>query len=201
MKKLQWLLLGVLITGKLLAQDILTDPRDGKKYNTIKIEDKVWMAKNLAYKTTVASSREIPENSNENGYLYDWPTAKKVCPVGWHLPTKAEWQHLIQKAGGLEKAGSNLMSTTSWENNRGKDILKFNAKPAGYWDAFDDEFRGQGKYGNWWTSTVVEVEEGDEEYADKSAWIYSIEFNKDSISCDELYTIFKYSVRCVKDLK
>lgn len=80
-----------------------TDTRDGKIYKTIKIGEQWIMAENLAYK---------PENGNywaynndtaniaKYGYLYDWETAKKIAPQGWHLPTESDWKTLRASLGG-----------------------------------------------------------------------------------------------------
>jgi uncharacterized protein (TIGR02145 family) len=80
-----------------------TDTRDGKIYKTIKIGEQWIMAENFAYK---------PENGNfwaynndtaniaKYGYLYDWETAKKIAPQGWHLPTESDWKTLRASLGG-----------------------------------------------------------------------------------------------------
>jgi uncharacterized protein (TIGR02145 family) len=80
-----------------------TDSRDGKIYKTIKIGEQWIMAENFAYK---------PENGNywaynndtaniaKYGYLYDWETAKKIAPQGWHLPTESDWKTLRASLGG-----------------------------------------------------------------------------------------------------
>ena len=75
----------------------LTDNRDGKIYRTIQIGSKNWMADNLNFNIT---SSWCYENNNSNclkyGRLYNWETAKKVCPSNWHLPNKEEFETLVQ---------------------------------------------------------------------------------------------------------
>ncbi len=63
---------------------IMTDPRDGKTYQTIELDDAVWMAENLNYSDSVASP-ELVGNSwcyndkesycNVTGRLYTWEAA------------------------------------------------------------------------------------------------------------------------------
>jgi uncharacterized protein (TIGR02145 family) len=86
------------------------DSRDGKTYKTVKIGTQTWMANNLAFK---ASSGCCAYDNNKNnvaiyGYLYNWETAKNVCPTGWHLPSDEEWTTLITNTGGVYTAGTKL---------------------------------------------------------------------------------------------
>ena len=51
------------------------------------------MAENLAYKPEQGNFWAYGNDSNnvaKYGYLYDWETAKKVAPKGWHLPTESD---------------------------------------------------------------------------------------------------------------
>jgi uncharacterized protein (TIGR02145 family) len=79
-----------------------TDNRDGRIYKSVKIGDQIWMSENLAYKPdsckywSYYSKSKIPTY----GYLYNWVTAQEVCPIGWHLPDKSEFEILLQNIGG-----------------------------------------------------------------------------------------------------
>jgi len=102
-----------------------TDIRDNRVYKTVKILDKIWMAENLNVGTMIHAStggengdgyqrnngraekfcyRNEPANCDLYGGLYQWDEALNyfyaegatgICPPGWHLPTSAEWNELI----------------------------------------------------------------------------------------------------------
>ena len=51
-----------------------------------------------------------------------------ICPKGWHLPNKLEWNTLISAVGGKKTAGSALKSQTGWNGSgNGTDSLGFSA--------------------------------------------------------------------------
>ncbi|MGA2184793.1 MAG: FISUMP domain-containing protein [Bryobacteraceae bacterium] len=52
------------------------------------------------------------------GCLYDWGTAFKVVPKGWHLPTDEEWLILSDYLGDSDIAGGKLkeVGTSHWRN-------------------------------------------------------------------------------------
>ena len=101
---MKYILMGLLTTFflQLNAQNrndnlSFTDLRDGKTYNTIRIGQKILMAENLAYKPDFGNYWAYNNNQSnvaKYGYLYDWETAKNVCPKNWHLPSDKEFMNL-----------------------------------------------------------------------------------------------------------
>jgi uncharacterized protein (TIGR02145 family) len=117
----------------------LVDTRDGKEYNTVRIGGSVWLGRNLDFQTGNSwCYKDADSNCVKYGRLYDWNTAKKVCPSGWHLPTGRELNYLVTIAGGDEpgkdnKAGKALKSTQGWkERANGTDEFGFSALPGGH---------------------------------------------------------------------
>jgi len=115
-----------LLNFAVYAQNIFTDPRDGKKYKTVKIGNQTWMAQNidyhgedgflgLCYGDEPQKKIRKPENCKKYGRLYDWDEAIKACPKGWHLPSDKEWQTLVDFAGGDDVAGKKLKAKNLWK--------------------------------------------------------------------------------------
>ena len=121
----------------------------------VKIGNQIWMAKNLndASKGGICYG-DKPENCEKYGRLYTWEEATKACPSGWHLPSNAEWQILVDLAGGDEVAGGKLKAKSGWNYYEGKsgngtDDFGFSALPGGY-GIPDGSFSIVGNLGNWW---------------------------------------------------
>jgi uncharacterized protein (TIGR02145 family)/uncharacterized repeat protein (TIGR02543 family) len=140
---------------------VFTDSRDGQEYGKIGIGTQVWMAENLNY--AGEESNEIgvcydddPANCAKYGRLYDWNTARIVCPVGWHLAERSEWAILMNYVG--DSAGNKLKSSEYWEYYSdpavvGTDDYGFSALCGGY--GSDSTFSDSGVYGYWWTITRI----------------------------------------------
>ena len=143
MKKI--ILLGIFIVLMInsYAQDYFKDPRDGNVYKTIQIEKTIWMAENLKYDTKEGSSYfdNDPNNKAIYGVLYDWQTANKVCPDGWHIPSGDEFKEMLDhydKSIGLEK----IVRDTNTVNFQLGGMVDF--------EGTDSEIDESGYY---WTST------------------------------------------------
>lgn len=172
------------------VEGTLTDSRDGQTYKIINIGTQTWMAQNLNYKTENSYCYENDaSNCTRYGRLYVWDTATTVCPNGWHLPSKAEWETLFYAVGGLSTVDEVLKSTTGWDNNaNGTDAFSFAAYPAGIY-AGKNRFEFLGKYAFFWSST----EDGGD-----SAYLLSM-----GAGMAQFSSIFSkdvgISVRCLKD--
>lgn len=175
---------------------ILKDTRDGKVYQTVIIGKQTWMAENLAYQPSSGNYwvyYDEPANLEKYGYLYDWETAKKVCPKGWHLPSDEEWQVLTDYLGGNEIAGGKMKSTGTeyWkEPNEGAvNSSGFSGLPGGLRN-YGGMFYLVGYNGYWWTSTELNTKLALDRYLDHNlVMIYRFFSNKEN----------GQSCRCLKD--
>ena len=182
---------------------------DGNEYDTVVIGSQVWMKENL--KTThysdgtpIGSVFDHPEDTEEYGMLYYWDAAMKnvttgsaqgACPSGWHIPSKEDFDELVEYLGGESVAGGKLKARGTlsggdglwFEPNTGAtNESGFTALPAG-WD-----FMATGFEANFWSSTASDATNS-----------YRLELSHDTAG------INKYgdtggnweaiSVRCIKD--
>ncbi len=169
-----------------------TDSRDGKTYKYVTIGKQVWMAENLAY---APSSGRYWAYNNDNsnvakyGYLYDWHTAKNVCPTGWHLPSDAEWKQLTKFVGS--NPGTKLKAKSGWSSNgNGTDDYGFSALPGGSRDS-NGSFYDIGYNGYWWSATETDA---------TIAWYRNMLNNYSSVGRNDYNKELGFSVRCVRDL-
>lgn len=163
---------------------------DNNIYQTIGIGTQIWMAENLATER-LNDGAAIPLITNDSiwarykesayciynndsinlkrslGLLYNYYTVNTglLCPVGWHVPSWAEWDILAKFAGGRDKAGGKLkkMQNSLWEGpNYGfTDNFGFNALPGGRRRYPRGEFLDIGIAGYWWTTNLVDFLQAD----------------------------------------
>lgn len=181
----------------------MTDSRDGKTYKTVTVGNQTWMAENLAYKSLYSFDYDDTYYEDfESGLFYDWEDAvgmeddyDDVCPVGWHLPTKSEWQKLIDYVGGKEAAYA-LKSKKFWEiedgATKGTDEIGFTAYPAGYNVAGQSYVQERNRLAAFWTSDC---------YDDGSNYAYAVMMSsdKDKITMPTERIYSSLNVRCIKD--
>jgi uncharacterized protein (TIGR02145 family) len=144
-----------------------------------------------------------------HGALYNWYAVNtgKLCPVGWHVPTKDEWtiltDFLTNNGYGYQGSGNDIAksiaSTGGWNISStpgapGNDLTSnnssgFTAYPSGKrWESGNFYFIDMGT--TWWTSTS---------YNDNGAYYLSINNVTPWISLDSWDKNSGYSVRCLKD--
>ena len=190
------------LTVDTLNRGTLYDERDGKTYKTIGVKTQMWMAENLDYEFPDTQDyygesyclNDEPDSCAKHGRLYTWFAANntrkmyagdgryafvelsgKVCPAGWHLPSKDEWEIVINEYNSEDG------------NHLGFD---FDCK-AGYRDASGYSFEGIECYAILWSSTRI----------DKNS-AYGIEYFSlgdvyPSVRSKDMNEA--YPIRCVKD--
>jgi|GEM_PF-2232629 len=127
---------------------------DGNIYNTIKIGNQLWIAKNLAttryndgtsiplpkgfshhqnlYRKSPAFCwfENKPSEKHRRGALYNWYAVNtgKLNPIGWHVPTDEDWMTLIDFCGGSTVAGFKL----KYPSDLFKDSCKLPSNESGF---------------------------------------------------------------------
>lgn len=128
------------------------------------------------------------------GVLYNWfaiNDKRGIAPLGFHIPSKEEWNDLIAYSGGNDIAGEKLKSKKGWdEDGNGTDVYGFCGLPGGFRHELGD-FNNKRSLGMFWTTTV---------YKDNNHW-YFISLDWGTNDCD--FEIgdkgYGFSVRCIKD--
>ena len=193
----------------------ITDSRDGQIYKYVTIGSQIWMAQNMNYETADSYCyNDSAEYCDKFGRLYTWAAAvgkseevcgfghscslpsgniQGVCPEGWHLPTRTEWDTLFTAVGGSSIAGAKLMSTSGWSGDDiGTDDFSFSALPAGF-RADDGYYFNEGNYAYFWSST---------EFGDSHAYYMYLYYRNDGAELLDTDDVFKndaISVRCLKN--
>ena len=113
-----------------------------------------------------------------------------VCPTGWHLPSRAEWNSLFTAVGDESTAGKVLKSQTGWYNRgNGTDAFGFSALPAGGRNG-DEDYYNEGDYAYFWSSTEL-----------NSSYAYRmyLDYGSDGATLSYNYKNYAFSIRCVKN--
>ena len=170
-----------------------TQPHDGTEvadnvgniYHTVKIGDQVWFVENL--KSTRFQNGDNLTNLSENnhvdsstycyykydlqlgdsyGFLYNHNVIldpRNIAPIGWRIPTKADWNELVHYLGGwadeaqvaqkLKETGTNhwTEANTGSTNESG-----FTARGGGYCLS-SGRFHDIKESANWWISSDPEL--------------------------------------------
>ncbi|MBN2484893.1 MAG: fibrobacter succinogenes major paralogous domain-containing protein [Bacteroidales bacterium] len=173
---------------------------DGNNYNTVLIGDQFWMADDLKVKK-LKNATPITNASNNNQWanlgvsaycqnsdgtriLYNWlaVSSGNLCPSGWHIPSEAEFQTLLDFLGGAEGAKSKLL----------------NGGTSGYKASYNGYVKTDGVYdhtysnhGYWWSSSSPSQ--------DTTFYLFITTSNNDAHLTTEKSNKHGFSVRCVKD--
>lgn len=197
---------------------------EGNEYPVVRIGKYYWMASNLI--TTkyndgsdisfLASESEwqLATYSGEGGYAYyqlnDSNIAKygmyynwyavdtgRLCPEGWRIPSKEDYEEMIRVLGGAQAALVAMKSVSGWKDTdfqelpqyQGTNSSGFNVVPAGY-RLDGGAFKNQQEFGYLWTSTRAN------EYRSISVVLAAL--NQEVLTDAEFHRAIGMAVRCVK---
>jgi uncharacterized protein (TIGR02145 family) len=189
---------------------------DGNVYNTVLIGTQCWMKENL--RTTrfrdgfsVQPGHKWYGNDisykYQYGGLYHWHAVNSehgLCPEGWHVPTQAEWDVLVnyvfegssnllkscRQVGSPVGDDCNTEEHPRWNQHAsvyGIDEHGFSALPGGYFSGSVLIFQSLGDYGYWWTS---------EPY-----YTRSMKSSTYTVTTSSSHTNQYNSVRCIKTVE
>ena len=176
-----------------MAENLKTTKlNDGKPIPMVK-DFKAWIALSTpAY----CWLRNDIGNKEEFGALYNFYTVntKKLCPAGWHVPSKDDWFGLELFLGNKDQAGGKLKEAglEHWKNANFETTndYGFTALPAGGRRPDFDFPSTDGVYSIWWSST---------EASKDKAWNRGLFIYTNLFYGSNDYKILGCSVRCIKD--
>jgi uncharacterized protein (TIGR02145 family) len=205
--------------------DGYTTDYEGHVYSTVRLGNQEWMNRNLEtryftngdlisttgtattnteqedkplYQWAFQYHEDHPELLDSEGRLYTWYTAtdsRKICPTGWHLPSKDEWNELLVHLGGDKLTSRDIRWSFNyyWDSmlNAGATEGSFGVQLVGFREA-NGQFQYGSTYGTYWWS-ATEASSGNA-YA-----LFCGPSDIDKISQIEKGKKSGYSVRCVKD--
>ena len=204
-------------TIKQKSATLVTDI-DGNVYHIETIGSQMWMAENLKV-IHYQNGDKIPnitdsivwsnlsmgaycsyDNDSSNvavyGHLYNWYTvndSRKLCPMGWHVPSNAEWTILVDCVGSNSFVGGKMKEagTTHWSspNTGANNSCNFAALPCGTRGAYSN-FGGLGSFTGWWSTW---------EDADGYAYYLLLQYSNADVLRYSGNKKIGFSVRCIQD--
>lgn len=190
-----------------------TDPRDSKVYPTVTVGTQCWFKKNLDYNQSSYGNDWCYNNDNGNctvyGRLYNWDAVMQgasssnnipsgvqgVCPSGWHIPSDAEWDIILNYLGGLFSAGEKMREpgTAHWMSDPGvSNSSGFTGLGSGTYDSMTDNWYEITEGAYWWSSTQYTI-------LTTKAWYRYINYNNYELARWPNPKYYGQSVRCLKD--
>jgi uncharacterized protein (TIGR02145 family) len=204
------------LTSGVAQFELLTDQRVVEPAPEVLIGTQLWTNRNLDVET-YRDGTVIPEvtdptawaglttgawcyyaNNTANGViygkLYNWYAvndSRNLAPLGYHVPTDAEWTalttYLGTNAGGKMKSTGTSLWTSP--NNDATNESGFTGLPGGY-RFTNGAFSNIGNYGFWWSSS---------EYGTMNAWTRYLYYATGDASKSNGNKTYGFSVRLIKD--
>lgn len=150
------------------------------------------------------------------GYLYSWAAAvglangetqlsafdydrQGICPNGWHIPSRAEFNTLISNIEadfGEGKAGARLKVVDGWWKNseatENFDSYGFGSLPTGFQDTDNPNKLAIGFHVDYWTSSMNPT-------YPTGAFGATLLWDNDNVTLKNYYKYCSIAVRCIKD--
>ena len=166
--------------------------RNGDPIPQAKTDDE-WLKAGLNKQPAWCYYNNNPANGAKYGKLYNWyavSDSRGLAPVGYHIPSDAEWTILTDYLGGEEKAGAKMKSKQGWaEDGNGTNSSGFSGLPGGYRYS-NGTFHDIGKYGDWWSST---------EFTTTNACFRDLYYDSGNVFRFSHFKGEGFSVRCLRD--
>jgi len=161
----------------------------------------------FGYSGTNLSEAISAINYQTYGVLYNWPAAMNgqnssssnpsavqgACPLGWHLPSDAEWTQLTDYLEGESVAGGKLkeIGNLHWSvpNNGATNSVNFSALPGGNLNS-SSSFGYSGTGGYWWCATELDAYD---------AWFRGVYNHNTIVGLGDVGKELGFSIRCVED--
>ena len=134
-------------------------------------------------------------NGAKYGKLYNWyavSDSRGLAPVGYHIPSDAEWTILTDYLGVEKNAGAKMKSKQGWaKDGNGTNSSGFSGLPGGK-RLEGGPFASIGKDGWWWSSTGFSSPY-------YFAWSLSLYYSNGVVYWNYSYKAKGFSVRCLRD--
>jgi len=162
------------------------------------------------------SPAEIQANCTKYGRLYDWATAMDIdakyneeawggsdakhqglCPSGWHISSKADWEDLMRFVNGGSWGSKKLKATSGWNESspgysgNGTDEFGFKALPGGYSCGIYAQI---GEQGSW---HIASERHGDGYAAQVPSFLTGV--NSADLATNAFNKSCLFSIRCVQN--
>ena len=205
---------------------------DGNVYHTVTIGTQIWMAENLKV-THYRNGDPIAIGSGKDklladsvgtsyaydnaqayveiyGWLYNWyavADGRNVAPIGWHVPSDADYTKLVAFLGGnylmangdtmaggeMKETGVAHWGNANYPNFGATNISGWTGLPGGSYD-LGGVYSGINDFGLWWTTTTLEG-------TNPLKWAYSMKLSciDKSARRGVWFKTSAYSIRCLSD--
>ena len=140
-------------------------------------------------------------NGAKYGKLYNWYAvndSRGLAPVGWHIPSNAEWETLNTFLGYAAGGKLKEVGFLNWQSSPGynaTNVSGFTALPGGLLGFFNggEQFINIGREGYWWSATEYYV------INTTGAWYRTMTFNSDQLGIGLNSKTRGLSVRILRD--